>query len=1130
MASVSSEQWLRADTDRKVLDPLQSVRKYIRSYVVFETGAIVVILLCTWFWVGLLLDYLPFAFFSFDWLQSLNQVDASHNASRWIRGIILFVVVAWVGYYLVSRLFLRFFTEFSDQSIALVLEKRFPHILEERLISAIQLSDPKIAEQYNFSPVMVQRTIEEARERVQHVPVEQVFDWSRLRWLWVWALVVTFGVFLLVGGLAIGYRSLRERPMGPVRYAWNFYHTAAIFTERNLLMGSSYYPRDAHLEVVRFQDHGHKGEMKIPAEENRPDLVIRAVEWAIADPESMGGWRSIKIAEAAPLVPGFESALAELPFSPTFPYWIFDGDDVDESIPSGVVPDIWTGKTHEEVSTLLESEQKLTPDIKKSLRETMNYQNWTVDKLFVQWKLVVEAERFKKSNPAQFAKAAEAMDRLAERLHDAEEGGRQQRRFRRMQVPTDVAAVFYYVDRNSVNPGEGKPGQNKYIVELKNLEESADMVVRGGDYTTPPLKLTLVGPPRVVSLHMEKREPAYLYQRVVGSQAKLKGERQVFRNIDVSHLKEIPIAQGGDITLLGTFEPGRKIRPKGFTMFALPEAPAPVVPLAENERRERWEMPRARVVIEPQGGAPIRGDALILAQDRGSFRFQMRNVQSLVGFTIEFFDEDNVRGQATLKIRTVPDTPPQFDTANEFVKNIDLAVGLRKPKIKGEQGKEQQTFGDGLLITPDAAIPFNCNKLADKQGLADVRWIFEVEPVRFELTGRAEDVKARATRFLLRGEEGTRRAALAVSTLQFGPGSGMGNLYNPFYMHLAGQIMTSDLERKDNFSVERSKPLDAFYDRLAAVPELPLAQLPSALEMPVPEKLPHLTTFVMNGDVFDVRKHIPELKVKDAKVEAQLHYQVKVTMELVDTNIETGPGVARPKSVYTFLVVSDTELLAQIGQEEEDLRTLLDEQYKKLSIAKTKVQDTISKLASPDPDYGFIAIRSGEVRKQLLSSGEETRKATNAYTRILEEMRVNRLSDERIRTLDRKIVRPLQTLVKTELAAHEKIDTSIGNFGLADDAATAFHEPIDKEVEERTDDRNRDQHLQRARALLLQLDRVMNQLNNVLSAMDDGIDFARSLDQALQIERGTRQNYQMLADLHRRIADSFFDDILNPKK
>src|SRR5262245_46299329 len=184
MATVTSPRpFNRADADRRVRHPLQALRGSIRRYVATEGILAAVIYLAVWFWVGLALDYGPFYFFRFDWIKELDR-SAGMTASFWVRALLLFALTAGLVYVVASKVLRRLFREFSDRAPALVLERRFPRELGDRLITAVEMADPKLAEKYGFSQPMLDRTIRDAAERVERLPVQEVFNWGRLVGYW----------------------------------------------------------------------------------------------------------------------------------------------------------------------------------------------------------------------------------------------------------------------------------------------------------------------------------------------------------------------------------------------------------------------------------------------------------------------------------------------------------------------------------------------------------------------------------------------------------------------------------------------------------------------------------------------------------------------------------------------------------------------------------------------------------------------------------------------------------------------------------------------------------------------------------------------------------------------------------
>src|SRR5207248_1632855 len=88
-------------------------------------------------------------------------------------------------------------------------------------------------------------------------------------------------------------------------FVWRFNDVAAMWFERNVLLRDTYWPRRAHLEVIRFQDTAdHPGEMRVGRDEQRPDVLVRAVKWVLADRAAPDGWRPLHWSDLPGLVEG----------------------------------------------------------------------------------------------------------------------------------------------------------------------------------------------------------------------------------------------------------------------------------------------------------------------------------------------------------------------------------------------------------------------------------------------------------------------------------------------------------------------------------------------------------------------------------------------------------------------------------------------------------------------------------------------------------------------------------------------------------------------------------------------------------------------------------------------------------
>ncbi len=222
-----------AQVHERVRSPLDRLRKYIRVYVWLEGAAVFMLFLALWFWIGLLLDYGSFKLFNgLDWVRVLPW---------WIRLSLLVVLSGTAAALVAFKVVRRLFKEFKDAALALLLERRFPDLLGDRLITAVELSDPDACAALGFSPAMIRETIHEAAERVEKVPVREVFDWRRLilRGLAV-VLLTVVAAGAAFGGFALFAKTARHG-------VYQFRNIAAIWFERNILLKNVYWPRCAHL-------------------------------------------------------------------------------------------------------------------------------------------------------------------------------------------------------------------------------------------------------------------------------------------------------------------------------------------------------------------------------------------------------------------------------------------------------------------------------------------------------------------------------------------------------------------------------------------------------------------------------------------------------------------------------------------------------------------------------------------------------------------------------------------------------------------------------------------------------------------------------------------------------------------
>ncbi len=278
MATVSKpERQNLAQDHQRVRSPLQALRGYIRSYVTLEGAALCGLYLALWFWVGMVLDYGVFRLTALDWVDVLP----------W--GLRLGVLIVLVSGLLATGAFVvvsRFLREFSDAAVALVLERRFPKLLGDRLITAVELSDPQQAEAYGYSAAMVKETIHEAAHRVAQVPVREVFDWKRLWMRGLLVVLTTLGIYLVCWGGVAAVRAVSSGPLRPEGGLTQLNTVSSLWFERNILLRDVLWPRQTRLEVVNYRDNE-----RVAKDKTLPALRVRAWKYVIADRGTREGWR-----------------------------------------------------------------------------------------------------------------------------------------------------------------------------------------------------------------------------------------------------------------------------------------------------------------------------------------------------------------------------------------------------------------------------------------------------------------------------------------------------------------------------------------------------------------------------------------------------------------------------------------------------------------------------------------------------------------------------------------------------------------------------------------------------------------------------------------------------------------------
>jgi hypothetical protein len=284
--------------DAKLVHPLTKLQGLIRRFVVLDVILFVGLFLTLWFWLGMAFDY---------GLFKVAKADLAQQYTPIIRWVLLLLVGGLLITLVVLRVRGLMNKDMSYANLALVLEKRYPKVLGDRLITAIEMADEAKAEKEGYSVDLVRNTVNEARERIDQVNVNSVFQWGKL----TKKLIGIVGVSLI--GLVVAY-GLHAWSSGGLQFpvaSKKLADVAGIWTERNLLMFNTPWPRRAHLEIVDFDDDGHANELRVgKGAPIPPKISAKVYQWVVVDRGSYDGWRPMKMADLDTFGVGPHASLA----------------------------------------------------------------------------------------------------------------------------------------------------------------------------------------------------------------------------------------------------------------------------------------------------------------------------------------------------------------------------------------------------------------------------------------------------------------------------------------------------------------------------------------------------------------------------------------------------------------------------------------------------------------------------------------------------------------------------------------------------------------------------------------------------------------------------------------------------
>ncbi len=606
-----------ARLDERIVHPLEQLRGRIRRYVVIESLLAIAIFLGIWYAAVLVLDYGLFKLFTWDWVM---------EAGRWLRGAALTAALLVLAVLLVRRLVVRLSTELSYPALALVLERRYPELLGDRLITAVELADVEGAARYGYSPAMIRATIAQARELVGQVDVAAVFNWRRLWRMALLAVALPAGTItsaMIIHAVAVG-------GLQPRQAAWKLWHVSAIAAERNVLLWDTPWPRRALLVPDAATARG----LRIARDGGVARLRADAYRWVIADRSRPDGWRPLLWSDVTPELVG--QPVPAVPFARL-------GRPDEPSTRNALLAVV--GARVAPAADSFPDRHPLLPDDPAA---------WTVDALEERLQHPEVAARLRAAMGSDY----DALLAVWERLETIATDPAWFRRLRKLDRPAQV--TFTYRGRRTAGNGPLSPeGEHSYVGEITGLKENVQFVLKAEDYRTPPRPITLVPPPTLVRLSSVSYEPAYLHHPAPEGEGYevLRGLRQ--------RMPEERLSLTGDKTIL--------VVPAGTELVIQAQTEEPIV--------AAWAVPRVGRIPGAVAGAATPVPLTITdaaAADDGrpmgrtfsiAFRGEFR-LRSPVEFSLLMENADGIQAQRDILIQIVEDQPPVLEVAPDIIRRV----------------------------------------------------------------------------------------------------------------------------------------------------------------------------------------------------------------------------------------------------------------------------------------------------------------------------------------------------------------------------------------------------------------------------------------------------------------------------
>jgi hypothetical protein len=491
------------------------------------------------------------------------------------------------------------------------------------------------------------------------------------------------------------------------------------------------------------------------------------------------------------------------------------------------------------------------------------------------------------------------------------------------------------------------------------------------------------------------------------------------------------------------------------------------------------------------------------ALDARTFRVSFPDVRQEQRFVFEFTDTDNVVGTRQVVVMPAPDNGPK-------IKELAPDDIIRRVK-------------EGLMVSVSARVPFK-GLVEDDHGLSELRYAYTV--TRLESVSRL-NVRSMymsgAVPLIAAG--GLQRLGLlpflaATRSESNKPVEPAGGAPKAQYAELPlfGQRL------REHVALAAVKPENA---RPELIPMQTVRELLAQRQNRPYRSL--LRSFQIKPDAWLRAEDDPlecdfplwkaGLKVVDPRF-TQPRYKVELWLEARDTDLDSDrnpDGSPRPHlspsgEKFTFIVVSEPELLTEIAKEEEKKFEELDAVFQKVVEAEARLGKTFLDLSDPRvkaENLGPMSARTDNLANEVLDKCQrDTHGVYVSYERVLRELRTNQVDARIVERVDKTIVTPLR-----------EIDA--GEFDRTRDALIEFRKALDNT--ELADQARIEAARTAGTKAKQQIKQLKERLNAVLAAMTGLIDINKLIKALRDIEAKEQVTYEVIQAIKKDLEDKLIE-------